>query len=440
MKIRFTKSALVLTLFLFACHVPQEQETAPVLVPEPSSKAVELETKKSKQNLFESRDLQTIKSDKQKIKVALFLPFSGKNKELGWQLFNAATLSLFDNDLNNNIELVLIDSKDTPQEATKAFKEVVRQNIKIVIGPVFSGLVEAIEKDVKDNNIVAISLSNNPKLVGKTTAKSAIFLAGIMPESQIEKIVSYAVGQEKTSFSIIAPNNQYGLIVTDLLKSTVKKKDGSFISSEFYENNNKDFDKIASRIINAFKVPSRLAEGGGNKPKKDVVVRESDRIYSQIIVVPESGKTLSKIAEALKNQNKDERDFQIVGTSQWDDNYTLTDPNLLNSWFAAPENSKFRSFERAYNQTFNKTPPRMASIAYDLVAVISDLTQKQNGATLTINDFTAYSVWPKNGFEGIDGLFRFLPNGLVQRNLAILEVRRNEFETLDKPVERFLRY
>jgi 2-oxoglutarate dehydrogenase E1 component len=53
--------------------------------------------------------------------------------------------------------------------------------------------------------------------------------------------------------------------------------------------------------------------------KKDVVLVDKDRIYPQIIFVPESGKLLSKIAAALKKLNKDERDFQLIGTSQWDD-------------------------------------------------------------------------------------------------------------------------
>lgn len=436
----FKKSALFLAFFLFACNIHEQKLTLDT--PDQLESEQEISAPKASYDFLESRDLTTLKLHKEKTKVALFLPFSGKNKELGWNLFNAATLSLFDNDLNNNIELVLIDSKDTPQEAAAAFKEIVKQEIKIVIGPVFSPAVEAIEKDVKDNNIVVISPSNNPKLIGKTTSKGGIFLAGIMPETQIEKIVSYAMSQGKTSFAIIAPNNQYGLIMTDLLKKTVKIKDGQFITSEFYEpnTNQKDLSGIAQRIVNAFKVPSRLAEGGGNKPKKDVAIKDSDRIYPKIIFIPESGKILSKIVEEINAQNKDEREFQLVGGGQWDDITTLSDPNLTNAWIAAPENERFRIFEKFYFQNFNKIPPRISSIVYDSVAVISDLAEKRKDTRLEIADFTAYKTWPKNGFQGVDGLFRFLPNGLVQRNLAILKVKKDRFETLEKPVEKFLKY
>jgi hypothetical protein len=216
------------------------------------------------------------------------------------------------------------------------------------------------------------------------------------------------------------------------------KKDGTFITSELYDSNAQDFNKLAERVVKSFRAPSHLAEGGGNKPK--AALKESDRIYSKIIVIPESGKVLSKIVEAIKQQNPDEREFQIVGTSQWDDISTFNDPNLVGAWFSAPESQKFRIFEKSYYQTFNKYPPRISSIVYDSVAVIASLVEKRKDMRIEVGDFTAYSIWPKNGFEGIDGLFRFLPNGLVQRNLAILEVKRDRFETIDKPVEKFLKF
>jgi D-alanyl-lipoteichoic acid acyltransferase DltB (MBOAT superfamily) len=55
--------------------------------------------------------------------VGLFFPFSGKNRDLGLSLYNAAILSLFDNDTNHNIELVIVDSKDGPSEPSKSIAE-----------------------------------------------------------------------------------------------------------------------------------------------------------------------------------------------------------------------------------------------------------------------------------------------------------------------------
>lgn len=422
------KKFLLLLMLVSSCQNLIEQ---PKKLPQVYKESPAQELPQNHQQ-FESRELITDKSMQKKVQVAMFLPFSGKNKDLGWSLFNAASISLFENDLGHNIELVLIDAKDTPQEAQKAFAEIVERQIKIVIGPVFSQTIEAIEALAKNNKITVISLSNNQQLIGKTNSEGGIFLAGVTPEAQIDKIVGYAMDKGKFSFSIIAPNNQYGNTITNLFKQVVKRRDGVFVTSEFYDSSAKDLDRVVDRTINAFVVSSRT--------KKKDVVAESDRTYSQVIMIPESGKILSKIVAAIKEKNIDERDFQIIGTNQWDDASTLSDYNLIGAWFAAAESEKFRIFEKKFYQTFNKFPPRISSITYDLVAATAQLVEIKKGQTPTIADFIGVDLSPKNGFVGIDGIFRFLPNGLVQRNLAVLKVGNARFDTAEKPVEKFLRY
>ncbi len=383
---------------------------------------------------FESNNLFIPPASHRKIQIALFLPFTGKNKDLGWNLFNASSLSLFENDLENKVELVLFDSKDSPQDSQKAFKEIVDSNIKVVIGPVFSNTVMAIEKMARDNEITVISLSNNHELLNKTNNYGGVFVGGILLESQIDKIVNYAMDRGKLNFAIIAPNNQFGKYTTDYLKKFVRARDGNFITSEFYEANNIDIDRAAERIVNSFGVPTK------SKNRDTAYLSDYDRIYPQIILIPEAGKTLSKVVNSINKLNKDERDFQIIGTSQWDDASTLNDINLLGSWFSAPESNRFRIFEKNYYRSFGKFPPRLSSIAYDAVLAISKIAQNKTNLKLTFSDFIDYNNNLKNGFDGIDGVFRFLPNGAVQRNLAILQVGNGKFETIDSSLEKFLKY
>ena len=383
---------------------------------------------------FESNDLIMPQGSNRKIQIALFLPFSGKNKELGWSIFNASSLSLFENDLENKIELVLFDSKDSPQDTQKAFKEIVDKNIKVVIGPIFSTSIMAIEKMARDNEITVISLSNNHELLNKTNNRGGVFVGGILLESQIDKIVNYAMDRGKFNFAIIAPNNQFGKFTTDYLKKFVRARDGNFITSEFYEANNIDIDRAAERIVNSFGVPTK------SKNRDTAYLSDYDRIYPQIILIPEAGKQLSKLFKSINKFNKEERDFQIIGTSQWDDASTLNDINLLGSWFSAPEGDKFRIFEKNYYRYFGKFPPRISSIAYDSVWAISKIAQNKTDLKLTFSDFIEYNKNVKNGFDGIDGVFRFLPNGAIQRNLAILQVGNGKFETVDSSLEKFLKY
>ena len=362
----------------------------------------------------------------EKIKVAVFLPFSGKNKDLAQNIANATVLSLFENDRFHKIELVFIDSKETTAEQQQAFQEIINRNIKLVIGPIYSNNITAIENMAKEYAVTVISLSNNVAMLGKIFNNGGgIFIAGILPETQTEQIVNFAINQNKSNFAILAPNNQYGKLITEYLKKFTKARSANFITAEFY-NNEKDLEKSADRLVNAFSLSII--------PKKDQIINEEDKNYPQIILIPESGKILSKAVSTINSKNIKELDFKIVGTSQWDDPTTLNDSNLFGSWFVSSEPKKFQAFEKEYQQTFKNFPNRISSIAYDSILAISDLAQYNNN--ITAHDLIAKT----KGFEGVDGLFRFLPNGAVQRNLAILQVGISNFEVVEPASKKFLNY
>ncbi len=365
---------------------------------------------------------------------------TGKNKALGESLFNSAVLSLFENDLNDKIELILFDSKDSAIEAKKEFNKIIDQDIKIVIGPVFSSQIEAIANEAIKHEITVISMSNNRKLMNNIDENGGVFLSGMMPETQIDKIVSYALSRGKKSFAVMAPNNKYGITVSSLFKKLVKDRNGIFITSEIYSTNGKGIEDAAYRTINAFTVPSNMAEGGGNKLKEDFTVSNDDKTFAEVILIPDAGKNLSKIVRLLDKENINERPYQIIGTNQWDDTSTINDPYLVNSWFVAPDNEGFQKFERIYYQSYNKFPPRISSITYDAVLSVIKTVEESGKRNPKIQDFINYKDDNHNGFLGIDGLFRYVDNGLVQRSLAVLRVGKGKFEVLEKPTEDFLRY
>ena len=431
----------IIFLVLCSCQKFTKKYHEPKLPPISSNPSSSNPSIANDTGIFLNKNLPVIKTDQKKVQVALFLPFSGKNKDLGFSLFNSATISLFYNDPNGIIELVLFDSKENPKDSEKAFRDIIDKKIKIVIGPIFSNSVEAIEKLARQHKITVISLSNNQNLINKIDKEGGVFISGILPEMQIEKIVNYAISQGKLNFAIIAPSNQYGKTITELLKRFVRSKQGNFITSEFYDNNSKDLDRVVERVINSFTLPDNLAKA---KKDKDLVINDYDRIYPQVIMIPESGKIASKIISSIKKQNKEERDFQILGTSQWDDK-SIFDSNLINAWFPAPENEKFSDLENFYYSKYEKFPPRLASIVYDMIGLIAEITNRKQGQTPNLSDFINFKNGDKNGYQGVDGLFRFLPNGLTQRNLAVLKITTsgkagNWFETIEKPNDSFIEY
>jgi len=364
-----------------------------------------------------------------KVKIAALFPLSGKNKELGNAMLNSVMLSLFENDKNNDVELVVFDSSNIK----KSMEEIISQNIKTVIGPIFSSDVDAIANEAQINQITILSFSNNQDLAGKKN----IFLMGFLPEQQIERISSYVISANKENFAIISPSNQYGQKFSSILKDMVKRKDGNLISSEFYSNSNKDLERAVSKVLSAYIVLPN------SNYKKATNIQDSNKIYASVIAIPESGVTLSKIVGLINKHNTSEREIQIIGSSNWDDASTLNDQNLIGGWFPSSDPEKYRDFEKRYYQIYGRLPPRINGISYDAGLAVIETIKTSGKRSLTAEDFINYQSSKnanKNGFVGVEGLFRFLPNGIVQRNFAILEIKNGKFEMIDSPSSMFFKY
>jgi hypothetical protein len=107
----------------------------------------------------------------------------------------------------------------------------------------------------------------------------------------------------------------------------------------------------------------------------------------------------------------------VLGTGTWDDPRIGTIPIAVGGWFAGVPTDLLRRFQDRYSQTYRSQPPRIASLAYDAVSLAIIL-----GRDSSSERFSAAKFTDPEGFQGINGLFRFRPNGLVERGLAILEV------------------
>ncbi len=406
--------------------VPPAQKTAPKKPPASQKSDNQNQTKLPKDNqpVPPASNSQIPQIIHKKVRVAALVPLSGKNKELGTAMLNSIILSLFENDKNNNVELVILDSEN----AKLATDKIIAQNIKTIIGPIFSSNVEAISDMAQKNKISVLSFSNNQDLAGK----KGIFLMGFLPEQQIDRIASYAISNGKGNFAIIAPQNQYGEKFSNILQNLAQKKDGNFISEQLYLNSNKDLERVVSKAVNSY-------IAANNKKHYGKKIEEDNKIYANAILIPESGAILSKIVSLIKKYNTNEREIQIIGSSNWDDISTLNDPNLIGGWFSSSDPEKYRDFEKRYYQIYNKFPPRISGIGYDAALAVIETIRESGKRDLSAEDFINYKSG-KNAFSGIEGLFRFLPNGIVQRNFAMLEIKNGKFEVIDSPSTMFFKY
>ena len=74
----------------------------------------------------------------------------------------------------------------------------------------------------------------------------------------------------------------------------------------------------------------------------------------------------------------------------------------------------------------------LATLAYDATALAAVLARVEGGP-----DFSAAAITVPSGFWGRDGIFRFLPEGVAQRGLAVMKVGRHGAEVISRAPESF---
>jgi hypothetical protein len=89
-------------------------------------------------------------------------------------------------------------------------------------------------------------------------------------------------------------------------------------------------------------------------------------------------------------------------------------------------------FDQKYKASYGSVPPRIASLAYDAVSLAVAMGRSPPGQR-----FTAQQITNPEGYQGVNGLFRFRPNGLIERGLSILEVTPNGPKVIAPPPARF---
>ena len=108
----------------------------------------------------------------------------------------------------------------------------------------------------------------------------------------------------------------------------------------------------------------------------------------------------------------------VIGTGVWDVPNIGQESMLRGAWYAAPDPARRADFERRFLSTYGRPPHRLATLAYDGVSLASQLARLKPGG-----DFSAEAITNPNGWSGVDGIFRLLPNGRSERALAVISIQ-----------------
>jgi len=335
------------------------------------------------------------------VKVALLVPLSGANADLGKAMLEAAQLALFAT-ASERLTLVPRDTAGTAQGAAKAARSAITDGAQLILGPLLAAEVEAVKPVARDAKINVVAFSTATQLAGGN-----VFLMGFLPKQEVVREVAFARDKGLSRFAALAPNSQYGHLMTDALREAASASGGSVVKIEYLDPRATDPAAAVKRL---------LASGAGATASEPPPSPSGGAAFDALLV-PAGGAQLKQIARQLKEAGVDPARVRLLGSGLWDDSSTAGEPALEGGWFAASPPEPRREFESRFQTTYGHPAPRLASLAFDAAALAAVLGKSGGGEPIAQE-----AILNPNGFTGVDGLFRFTKDGLVQRGLAVLEV------------------
>ena len=311
--------------------------------------------------------------------VALIVPLTGEDGPIGTSISNAARLALLDTG-NQTIDLNIYDS--TQGGAAAAAARAIAEGNRLILGPLLAEEVRAAAPVARQARVPVIAFSNDEGVAG-----DGVYILGLTPRQSIGRVVQYASARGARRFGALVPTGVYGQRASQALGETLQAPYGTLAATE-------TFDRTAAGV--------RTAVNALNKKGKfdAIVIADTSRIAAQAATGIRPGP-------------------RLLGTELWANDRTIgTNARLRGAWFAAAPDARFDQLVTRYRARYGKIPYRLGSLGYDAVL----LTVRAARTWPAGRPFPQRVLTDREGFAGVDGIFRFGRSGVAERALEVREV------------------
>lgn len=339
-------------------------------------------------------------------KIALVLPLSapGELGVLAKAMKQAAELALFEHD-NPGLQLLVKDDKGTPDGARAAAEVALNEGAEIVLGPLLAAAVEAVRPVASKAGKVVIAFSNDRRVAG-----NGVHLLSYIPDHDVERIVSFAAQRGDRRFAALVPDDDYGRIVEAALARAVTETGGRLVAIERYVSNGTGMLEPARRLSTTLQSAPDAADG------------------RLALLLPGAAEQLASLGPLLTYTGLDVARVRLLGTAGWDQVDLGRDKAFVGAFYPGPDRSGWTAFATKFSSVFGTKPPRLASLAFDAMGVAIALAADRTSSRLT-----SATIMRPEGFRGVDGALRFMPDGTARRGLAVYEVQAMGTAIVDPP-------
>ena len=330
-------------------------------------------------------------------RVALLLPVTGPDAEVGQSIANATELALADTKVTN-IRMV---TYDTGRGVAAATQRAIADGNKVILGPLRGDNVIEVAEIARPAGVPIISFSNDVGVAGQN-----VFLLGHLPNQSIERAVLYAKSKGMNRFAAVVASNVYGQRAQSNITTAVRAAGGVLVGIQ--ETN--------GTAASAEAAARRLAQMGA----------------IDAILVADSGRAAITTVPALRRGGL--RTAKILGPDLWNIDGSLAgSAPMYGAWFASVSDTLYTQYAAKYRARYGKAPLRLSSLGYDSVLLVARVARDWRPGTR----FPVAQLTDPQGFIGVDGAFRFNANGLTDRMLEVQEIQAGKFVTVSAAPSQF---
>jgi len=362
-KLRIVLSFFCL-IYLSSCQTPKEEAIAP------------------------------FKKEQKEIEIAILMPNNGADSIFGKQYKDLIKMGLNDG-VKSYIHVTSYDGSDE-QNVLAAMDKIVARKTKIILGPLYSNFTSLIAEKAKANDIIIITMSNNPAL-----ADDKLFVFGHAPLKQLIRIVNY-YGSNHKDFMALLPAGKHSGTVNQVMQNILIQKNATLLRTEYYEDNPESIGKAVSNISD----------------NTDIINERSDTT-KPVIYLSDDPKNLNLLAGSIHRYNLDRKAI-LIGDNRIDIDYlenidiSFTGSlNLLNS--NVPERAKALGIN---HMGF------MLLLAYDLGRMTSSFIGNEFDLDRFLNRMNS-----RQPYIGLSGNIHFV-DSIAQRQYDIIRKESGIYSTV----------
>ncbi len=343
------------------------------------------------------------------VRVALLVPLGASDPSLqriGRDLVNAARLAQADV-RNAEIDLQIYETRGSFEGGQAAARLAVDAGAAIIVGPLLSTETAGTEPIAQSVGTKVLTFSNNPVVASPT-----VFLLGVTPGSSASALVGHARSRGLNNFGVLYVQGEADEVIRDSVVEAVNAAGGRIVSTQAYPYSQQG-------VTDTVAVMSVSLQNAG-----------ADAVFLT------ERSTAGLVADGLRANGLTVDRALLLGLQPWgQDAATLGRASLQGAVFAAPDPSLLAAFIGRYTNAYGEQPHELAVLAYDGIGAVGAMIAEARSAGGP--PFSSARITQGQGFAGANGAFRFAPNGISQRNLAIIEVRTGAAVVISRAASSF---